>query len=84
MCVIYAQKSALMEDFDTRVVVPLTRQRTAATRDNLIIEFAGAPLVLKIQHLASVPTRLLTAHSGNIPYAHSAIFQAIDFLFSGF
>jgi hypothetical protein len=34
-------QSDLIEDFDTRVVVPLMRQRAAATRLNPIIEFAG-------------------------------------------
>jgi toxin CcdB len=77
-------QSDLIEDFDTRVVVPLMRQRAAATRLNPIIEFAGEPLILKTQQLASVPARLLTNHCGNLAEAHSTIFRAIDFLFSGF
>jgi toxin CcdB len=77
-------QSDLIDDFDTRVVVPLMRKRAAATRLNPIIEFDGEPLVLKTQQLASVPTRLLTMQCGNVAQAHSAIFRAIDFLFSGF
>ena len=73
----------LLDEFGTRVVVPLARSRHAPTQINPIIEFEGEKLVFRAQLIAAIPAHSLGKPCGNLEVAHGALFRALDFLLSG-
>ena len=77
-------QSDLLDEFGTRAVVPLARSRHAPGQINPMIEFEGEEFVFCAQLIAAIPTHSMTKLRGNVSYAHSVVFRALDFLFAGF
>ena len=77
-------QSDLLDEFGTRAVVPLARSRNAPSQINPIIEFDGESFVFCAQLIAAIPAQSLTKLRGNLSFAHSVVFRALDFLFAGF
>jgi toxin CcdB len=77
-------QSDLLDEFGTRAVVPLARSRYAPSHINPIIEFDGESYVFCAQLIAAIPVQSLTKLRGNVSFAHSTVFRALDFLFAGF
>ncbi|MGH8201026.1 MAG: CcdB family protein [Steroidobacteraceae bacterium] len=81
-------QSDLLEDLQTRVVIPLTRA-AALTRkpvDRLmpILKFENEPYVLVTPQLAGIGSKELGAASGSLAEHRGVILGAVDFLLTGF
>lgn len=77
----------LLEDLNTRVVVPLMlvdQAPKAAARLNPVFEFNGSEYVLVTQFLSSVPVSILQDRVENIAEFHEDVVAAIDMLTKGF
>lgn len=81
-------QSNLLEDLQTRVVIPLTKA-TALTRkpvDHLtpILKFEDEAYVLMTPQLAGIARKELGAASGTLAEHRDVILGAMDFLLTGF
>jgi toxin CcdB len=81
-------QSSLLEDLQTRVVIPLTRKSRLAGEPvghlMPVIEFEHDTYVLVTQHLAGIARAELGAPAGSLARQRDAIISALDFLFTGF
>lgn len=80
-------QSDLLEDLNTRVVVPLMSLDTApkpADRLNPVFNLNGIDYVLVTQFLSSVPVKRLGSVVENIEHHHSEIVSAVDMLLQGY
>lgn len=80
-------QSDLLEDLNTRVVVPLMPPGIApkpADRLNPVFQINGSAYVLVTQFLSSVPMSALGAVVENIEMHHSEIVSAVDMLVHGY
>jgi len=81
-------QSDLLEDLQTRVVIPLTRA-TALTKKPLerltpILEFENEAYALVTPQLAGIASTELGAASGSLAQHRDVILGAMDFLLTGF
>ena len=80
-------QSDLLEDLNTRVVVPLMPVKHApksAEKLNPIFKIDGKRFVLATQFLSSVPHSVLETPVDNVGQHHEEIVAAIDMLTQGF
>ena len=80
-------QSDVLEDLNTRVVIPLMSLATApkpAERLNPVFEINGDDHVLVTQFLSSVPVKLLGSAVENIDQHHLEIVSAVDMLLQGY
>jgi toxin CcdB len=81
-------QSELLEDLNTRVVIPLARSRGFTDFPLGVvmpsIELAGQRYVLVTPQLAAVPRTHLGPHSGSVADQSGAISTALDVLLRGF
>lgn len=81
-------QSDLLEDLQTRVVIPLTKA-PALTKKPMgqltpIIKYEGDSYVLMTPLLAGITRRDLGAVTGSLAERREVIFAAMDFLMTGF
>jgi toxin CcdB len=81
-------QSGLLEDLQTRVVIPLSRA-AALTKKPLkqltpILDFEGEAYVLMTPQLAGVARSELGAATGSLVERRDTILAAMDFLLTGF
>jgi len=78
----------LLEDLQTRVVIPLTKKRrlTGEPVGHLmpLIEFEDETYVLVTHHLAGIARAALGTPAGSLARQRDTIIAALDFLFTGF
>lgn len=81
-------QSDLLDELQTRVVIPLARAATLARRPmaNLmpVVQFEGEGYVLMTPQLAGMARRDLGPAAGSLTERRDAIVAAVDFLLSGF
>jgi toxin CcdB len=81
-------QSGLLDDLQTRVMIPLTKASALAKKplSNLTpaLEFDGETYVLMTPQLAGVSRTDLGASAGSLAGRRQEIVAAIDFLFLGF
>ena len=80
-------QSDLLDEFNTRVVVPLLPQGaapSAANRLNPVFDIGGEAHVMMTQYLAAIPAGMLTAPVGNLSQRSDSVTGALDMLFHGF
>ena len=81
-------QSDLLEDLQTRVVIPLSKAAALTKRpvSNLtpLLSFEGEAYVLVTPELAGIARKELGAVAGSLADRRAVIFAAIDFLLSGF
>ena len=77
----------LMDDFDTRVIVPLVALDLApkiAKRLNPIFTIEGVQMSMVTQFIATVPKAMLKTPITNLNSEFDKITQALDMVFQGF
>jgi toxin CcdB len=80
-------QSDLLDDFGTRVVVPLidlAHAPQAPRRLNPIFEVGGRPMILATHLLAAMPRSALGQPLDSLAARRDAIRDALDMLFLGF
>ena len=81
-------QSDLLEDLQTRVVIPLSKAAALTKRPvsqlTPIIEFEGASFVLVTPQLAGISRSDLGTVAGNVADRRETILAAMDFLILGF
>lgn len=81
-------QSDLLEDLQTRVVIPLTKKSRLAGEavQHLmpLVEFEDETYVLMTHHLAGIARAALGAPAGSLVRQRDTIIAALDFLFIGF
>ena len=80
-------QSELMDDLNTRIVVPLLPLKEApepAKRLNPIFEIDGTDHMMATQFLASVPVAILAKPNANLSDRFDLINNALDMVFQGF
>ena len=81
-------QSALLEDLQTRVVVPLSKTasltRKPVSQLTPILQFEGEAYVLMTPELAGVARADLGVASGSLADRRDTILAALDFLLTGF
>ena len=80
-------QSDLLNDLNTRVVVPLLPTASApkpATRLNPAFDINGESVVMVTQFMAAVPVGMLASSIANIEAASDKITAAVDMLMQGF
>jgi toxin CcdB len=79
----------LLEELDTRVVIPL-RRRDLFASERLppelmpVVEVEGVSCVVETPKLAALPRRALKERVGSLADRHAEIVGALDFLFQGY
>ena len=77
----------LLEDFSTRIVVPLIQKAKGAPDSrslNPSISFDGKDYFIGTQFLATATMAELGTNMGNISHMRDEIIRALDLLFTGF
>jgi toxin CcdB len=81
-------QSDLLEDLQTRVVIPLSKAAALAKRPvsqlTPLIEFEGTQYVLVTPQLAGIAQTELGPVTGSLAQSRDTIFAAMDFLLLGF
>jgi toxin CcdB len=81
-------QSDLLQDLQTRVVVPLTKAAALTKRPvaqlTPVLEFESEAYVLMTPQLAGVARNELGVAIGNLADRRDTIFAALDFLLTGF
>ena len=80
-------QSDLLEDFNTRLVVPLMPRDQApdpARYLNPIFQIDDSELVMVTQFMATVPAKILRRRIGSLRDSSDQITRAIDMLLQGF
>lgn len=81
-------QSNLLEDLETRVVIPLTRaaalSRKPVNRLMPILKFENEPYVLVTPQLAGIGSKELGTAIGSLAEHRGEILGAVDFLLTGF
>jgi toxin CcdB len=80
-------QSDLLDQMNTRVVVPLLPTEEATpriTRLNPLFKLDGADYVFMPQHMAAITVRELGSPNGNMSARHDEIRGALDMVFIGF
>jgi toxin CcdB len=75
-------QSDWLDEFDTRVVVPLMplADLKVASRLNPIFEIDGQPHIMSTQLIFAIPTERLGQRNGTLDSEHFAIITALDTL----
>ncbi len=80
-------QSELLDDFPTRVVIPLARATAikgpSATLLNPELVVDNIRVVLLTQQIGSAPVRILRKHVAHFEAERDVIARALDFLFDG-
>ena len=78
----------LLEDLQTRVVIPLTKKSRFAGEPVVhlmpLIEFEDETYLLVTHHLAGITRTALGTPAGSLARQRDTIIAALDFLFTGF
>jgi toxin CcdB len=81
-------QSDLLEDLQTRVVIPLTKAGTLTKKPvshlTPILKFEGEAYMLMIPELAAMARSDLGAATGSLAERRDVIIAAMDFLLTGF
>ncbi|TIM66669.1 MAG: plasmid maintenance protein CcdB [Mesorhizobium sp.] len=77
-------QSDLLDDFKTRVVIPLLPTTMTPPPMRKLVEINGRKLVVATHLIATVPAKELGESRLNISRHHDDIVAALDMLFQGF
>ena len=79
-------QSDLLDEFETRLVVPLLPAERAkrATRLHPLLEVEGAKYIMVTQLAAAVPKRFLGQPVASLADEHDTIMNALDMLLTGY
>lgn len=74
----------LLKHLNTRVVIPLMREKKSISHLNPVLEIAGERFMLSTQEMAGVPADTLGKKVTTLLHHRDEIIHAIDFLITGF
>ena len=77
----------LLDGLKTRVVVPLIPVSSGfrpIAEINPVFDVAGAPHILMVQNIATVPARMLCRQAASLAAHHDTVTRALDVLLLGF
>ena len=81
-------QSGLLDELDTRVVIPLTRAaaltKNPVTQLTPVLDFEGESYVLMTPQLAGIARTELGPVTGNLAEHREAVLAAVNFLLTGF
>jgi toxin CcdB len=82
-------QSDLLEDLETRMVIPLRRLRhfpkvTLSTRLTPVFAIEGEDYLLETPKMGAVPQRVLKSPVTSLAQAQDQVTAALDFLFQGY
>jgi toxin CcdB len=79
-------QSDFLEEFETRVVVPLMPSQglMAASRLNPVFDIAGEPHVMSTQLIFAIPIERLRERKGSLRQEHYSIMTALDTLLADY